>query len=118
MILLVCFFVFFIGCEEKKPDPPKFKVGDMVKMVNGGTQGQIIGVNYQSYSSYYDGQFYEMKGWQYAVRLNIKNIVTDSKVLSDDGPVKFESYIEKTIWEFELEKMEEINDSNKTKSCR
>lgn len=82
------------SCQDDEPEPsPNFKNGQMVKMKAFDAVGMVrVAYHYKNY------------GWVYEVRFPAMQITTDTRILSDDGPLQFSPVaLVKDIREFELE---------------
>ena len=97
LILLIILFIIWLlvfGCEKGTPPPsPKFKTGDYVVHNLSGIKGQILKEYHGDWSS---------TGRAYKVRLYTPQILTDTKLLTKDKPVKFETLSIKVLYEFEM----------------
>ena len=73
----------------------KFQIGEVVKIKVDGRKAVVL--------SRWDKRNDSCKS--YMVRIAINEVLTDTKILSSDGPLKLEAYKKMEVDEFELEKI-------------
>ncbi len=99
LVLAVCLLlVFLLGCSDTDYSVCEFQPGQMVRSKVSGEIGQVIAM-----------QLAMDKEWCYAdVRFRGSQEVTDSRVLSNDGPISVRPLqVVENMRPYELEHVEE-----------
>ncbi len=94
-ILLISMALFCCAIER---DSCEFGGGEMILTVLGNVQGQIVGV-YRNASGQCRGA--------YDVRFLANESVTDSRILSGDGPIAGRPFQKVKMYNYELKKVEQ-----------
>jgi len=103
---LRCFIIMSLvclsGCIAKEPtEAKKYEVGDRVRTVVGGYEGQVVSVVYYSMPT----EFQRGK-WFYRVRVAKPRSRTDTHVLRQDEDIEHGAFSIVEFYDYELESWE------------
>lgn len=85
--------VFGVACSPSAAPVCKFERGQRVESVVGNYPGQILRVH----------KYWGEPGCEYTVRFNTQQTYTDSRVMSDDGPMATKPLATLQVYEYELQ---------------
>ena len=89
------------ACSQEKQEICKYEVGQLVKTVQGGHIGMVVGVRRKSWSKC-------GKGSQYHIRFDTRATWPDTHILNSDDVNRTAIFVKQTLYGFELKPLGEV----------